>query len=148
MPKINLYLDLAKTISNYATCTKLRVGCVLVRDSRILSLGYNGAPRREPHCKDVGCDLVVVDGRESCKRSIHAEANALLNAAYMGASTKDATLFCTHTPCYECAKLLLNAGITTIVASSIYDDHRTEKLWVPLVDSFDYTLVPRQEALR
>lgn len=144
MPKINLYLDLAKTISQYATCTKLKVGCVLVKDSRILSLGYNGAARGEPHCKDVGCDLIVVDGRESCKRSIHAEANALLNAAYVGASTKGATLFCTHTPCYECAKLLLNAGVMDIVANEIYEDARTNQLWVPVIGGWSYHLVPRK----
>lgn len=145
MPKVNLYLDLAKTISQYATCLKLKVGCVLVNDSRILSMGYNGAPRGEDHCKDIGCDIVNVDGKDSCKRAIHAEANALLNAAYVGASTKGATLYCTHTPCFECAKLLLNAGVKEIIASDEYDDPRTTKLWVRMIGGWAYRLCPRKD---
>lgn len=135
--KEDLYLDLAQTISRYATCEKLKVGCVLVNDERILSLGYNGAPRGQEHCKAVGCDLVDVDGRPSCKRSVHAEANALINAAYVGASTKGAVLYTTHSPCYECAKLLLNAGIERIVFIHKYEDSRSWNLW-------DYLYMPMQ----
>src|SRR3990167_151041 len=129
MPKVHLYLDLAQVVSRYATCHKLSVGCVLVKDERVLSLGYNGAPRGHPHCTEVGCDLVSVDGRDSCKRSVHAEANALLNAAYVGASTKGAILYTTHSPCFDCAKLLLNAGVKELVFLTIYQDPRTWQLW-------------------
>lgn len=129
MPRPRLYRDLAFTASKQATCPKLRVGCVLVKDGRILSLGYNGACRGQEHCEDVGCDLALIDGRESCQRAVHAEANALLNAAYVGAATKGAVLYCTHSPCYHCAKLLLNAGVKELHFETTYSDPRTFSLW-------------------
>lgn len=104
------FLSIAQAVATRATCPRLSVGCVLVLDRQILSTGYNGSMRGTPHCTDDGC--VIVGG--SCVRTIHAEANAIAQAAGNGVATKGATAYVTHRPCLACAKLLTNAGIARV----------------------------------
>lgn len=105
------WLDMASLVATRATCTRLKVGCVLVRDNRLLAAGYNGSLAGEPHCEDVGC--LVADGR--CVRTNHAEANAVADAARRGVSLQGATGFVTHAPCIVCTKLLVSAGASRIL---------------------------------
>jgi dCMP deaminase len=111
-------MDIARTVATRATCPRAGVGAVLTRAHRILTTGYNGAPRGVPHCLDVGCELV--DGH--CLRATHAEANAIVQAALHGVSVEGATAYCTHEPCAGCSKLLISAGIVRIVYQDAYPD--------------------------
>lgn len=103
-----MMMRIAAVVSQRGTCVRASVGAVIVLDGRIVSTGYVGAPSGEPHCLDVGC-LVLDDG--GCVRTVHAESNAIAFAAKSGISTNRATLYCTHAPCLNCAKLILNSGI-------------------------------------
>lgn len=101
-----------------ATCQRRKVGAVLVRDKRILTTGYNGSPPGMPHCTDVGC--LMIDGH--CVRCIHAEQNAIIQAALHGISTKGATCYVSAAPCVHCAKLLVAAGVVRVVYGEEYTD--------------------------
>jgi dCMP deaminase len=105
------FLDLAEDVSTRATCDRLHVGCVLVRDKRIIATGYNGAISGQAHCDEVG--HLLVDGH--CKRTIHAELNALLQCSKYGISTNDTTAYITHYPCQDCMKMLNQAGVKRVV---------------------------------
>jgi len=105
------YLRIAQTVALRSTCLRLQVGAVLVRDYRILSTGYNGAPRGLPHCTPETCNPEV----EHCLATVHAELNAILCAAYNGVATRGSTLYCTHTPCPACARAIINAGIKKVI---------------------------------
>ncbi len=111
-------MQIARTVATRATCPRASVGAVITRDHRILTTGYNGAPRGVPHCLDVGCLLV----NEHCQRATHAEANAVVQAALHGVGTVGATAYCTHSPCGSCTKLLISAGIERIVYETSYLD--------------------------
>jgi hypothetical protein len=89
------FMKIATDVATRATCPRKHVGAVIVRDKRILSTGYNASPRRMPHCTDVGCELKDLGGRESCVRTIHAEANAVAQAAQNGVSIEGATIYTT-----------------------------------------------------
>ncbi len=117
------FLKLAMLVSERATCPRMHCGCVLVRDKRILSTGYNGSIPGDDHCDDVGC--YVVDNH--CIRTIHAEMNALLQCSIHGISTKGATAYVTNMPCTNCAKALIAAGIVEIVIFSDYHDTQAER---------------------
>lgn len=108
------------------------MGAVIVKDKRILATGYNGAPSGLPHCQDVGClreALAVPPGeRHEICRGIHAEQNAILQAALYGVSIKGATLYSTHQPCILCAKMAINSGIRQIVYSGDYPDELAMKM--------------------
>lgn len=112
------FIDIAMAVSGRSTCPRRSVGAVLVADKRILATGYNGAPEGLPHCTDVGC--LMVDGH--CLRTLHAEQNALLQAAAHGVSTQGATVYVTAEPCVHCTKMLLNARIARIVYRDAYVD--------------------------
>jgi dCMP deaminase len=99
-----------------STCPRLAVGCVVVRDKRMIASGYNGSIHDDEHCVDVGCK--VVDGH--CVRSIHAEQNALLQCARFGISTEGADLYVTHRPCLYCTKSLIQAGIRRVFFETDY----------------------------
>lgn len=121
------YLKLAQEYSKRATCPRASVGCVIVNeDRRLIAAGYNGSPPGLPHCDDVGCDIID----NHCKRVLHAESNALLYAAKKGVSVEGATAYLTITPCYDCFKLLVSAGIRRIVYAATYkfDDRITRDL--------------------
>lgn len=115
------FLQIADLVATRATCPRLYVGAILVRDRMIISTGYNGSPRGTDQCDEVGCR--VVNGH--CVRTVHAEANAVLQAAYHGISTKGTTLYTRYLPCEYCTKILINAGIAKIVYREIYknQDH-------------------------
>lgn len=111
-------MDVARTVATRATCPRASVGAVLVREHRILTTGYNGAPRHVAHCSEIGCEMVA----GHCVRSTHAEANAVVQGALHGVGLDGATAYCTHQPCVNCAKLLISAGIVRIVYDSAYVD--------------------------
>lgn len=117
-----LYYEIARSISKRSTCKRAHVGAVLVRDNHILGVGYNGAPRDEAHCSDVGCDIVD----DHCVRTVHAEINAILNAARNGVSTEASELYCTHRPCFRCMMLLKNSGIKSFNYEKEYRDGRND----------------------
>ncbi|CAM3090040.1 deoxycytidylate deaminase [Leuconostoc rapi] len=104
------FIAQAAILSTRSTCTRLHVGAVIVQNNRIITSGYNGAVSGTPHCTDVG-DLIV-DGH--CIRAVHAEQNALMQAAQMGISVDGAEVYVTDVPCIHCTKLLLQAGIVKI----------------------------------
>ena len=124
MNKVGLYLSIAQTVSKAGTCPKMEVGAVLVKNGRIISLGYNGAPRGVAHCDLVGCD----EENKHCRRAVHAELNAILNAAFVGSSTDGAEMFSTHNPCQTCTKAIINAGISKVTYISEYDDDFSQQL--------------------
>jgi dCMP deaminase len=110
------YLTIAYTVAKRATCPRASVGAVLVKDNHIIATGFNGAVRGLPHCTEVGC--LMLDGH--CARAVHAECNAIIQAALHGVSTAGATAYITHYPCLNCAKMLVNAGITRVVYGEVY----------------------------
>ena len=105
------FMRIAREVATRATCLRRSVGAVIVRDRRILSTGYNGSPPGQPHCYEVGC--LMEDGR--CIRTLHAEQNALIQAALHGVSTEGATLYGTCRPCHVCARMIVGAGIRRVV---------------------------------
>lgn len=110
-------MELAKTVSTRATCRRRSVGAVIVRNRRILSTGYNGAPRGVPHCEEYGCDIT-----QRCQLAAHAEQNAIAQAAANGVSCEGATLYVTCQPCNACAKLIINSGVQRVVFEGDYPD--------------------------
>lgn len=120
-PSIDRYfLNIASLVAARSTCLHRKVGAVLVRDNQILSTGYNGAPSGEPHCDETGCMKPEHGtGMERC-RAVHAEVNAIVQAAIHGVSIEGATLYCTHSPCAICEKILKNARITNIIYEEEY----------------------------
>lgn len=117
-------MEVARTVATRATCPRASVGAVLVREHRILTTGYNGAPRNVAHCTEVGCE--IVGGH--CVRSTHAEANAVVQGALHGVSLDGASAYCTHQPCVHCAKLLISAGVARIVYDAAYPDPIAQQL--------------------
>lgn len=114
-----LFLDVAQRFSRESTCTRGHVGAVIVKDRRIISTGYNGAPANLPHCDEVGCDLTM--GPDAgCQRAIHAEANAISYAVRAGVRVEGATMYCTAGPCLKCAQLIVAAGIIECVYLNPY----------------------------
>ena len=124
------FIGIARLVSERSTCTRRKVGAVIVRDKRVLATGYNGAPTGLSHCAETGCiraKMGVPSGqRHELCRGLHAEQNAIIQAAYHGISIKGATLFCTTLPCSICFKMLINAGILEIVYEEGYPDELTE----------------------
>jgi dCMP deaminase len=120
------FMEIATLVAKRSTCIRRAVGAILVKDKRILATGYNGAPSGIKHCIEAGClreQLRVASGqRHELCRGIHAEQNAIIQAAYHGVSIKGATLFCTNLPCSICTKMLINAGIEKIFYQSGYAD--------------------------
>ena len=127
------FMEIAHTVSKRATCDRGRSGCVIARDRQILVTGYVGSPKGLPHCDDVGHQLKKVmheDGHVTmhCVRTVHAEQNAIIQAAYHGVSLKDASIFCTNLPCSICAKMIINAGIDKIYYRSGYADELSKDM--------------------
>lgn len=116
------FLKLAMLVSERATCPRMHCGCVLVRDKRILSTGYNGSIPGDEHCEDAGC--IIEDNH--CVRTIHAEMNAIIQCSIHGVSTQGATAYITNMPCTNCAKALIGAGIKEIVIFSDYHNTKAE----------------------
>ena len=119
-------MSLAEQVSTRATCKKRKVGCVIARDGRILTAGYNGSPSGMPHCEDAGCELE----NKKCVRCIHAELNAICQAAKFGINIDGGELFCTDMPCYSCAKAIAQCGIISVYAmADRKEDARIKKLF-------------------
>ncbi len=120
------FLEMARVVASRSTCLRRRVGALLVRDKRILTTGYNGAPANLPHCEDVGClrdELGIPPGqRQELCRALHAEQNAIIQAALHGVTTRGSDLYCTTQPCITCAKMLINAGVNRVVYEGDYPD--------------------------
>ena len=126
------FLDIASLVSSRSTCLRRKVGAVLVKDNHILATGYNGAPRGLEHCLDRGCireknGIPSGERHEYC-RGIHAEQNALIQAAVHGVSIEGSTLYCTNFPCSLCSKLIINAKIKKIVYVEGYPDDLAKEL--------------------
>jgi dCMP deaminase len=120
------FLEIVELVSKRSTCCRRAVGSGLVRDHRILATGYNGAPSKLKHCLDIGClreQLKIPSGeRHELCRGLHAEQNAVIQAALHGVNTKGSTLYCTNHPCVICAKMIINAGVVSIVIRDGYHD--------------------------
>jgi dCMP deaminase len=114
------FMDIAKQVATRATCDRKHVGALLVRDRIILSTGYNGSIRGLPHCDQVGHMLE----NDHCVATVHAEANAIIQAAKNGVRIDGATIYTTASPCWPCFKLIANAGVTRIVFGEFYRDSR------------------------
>ena len=126
------FMGITALVAQRSTCTRRMVGAVIVKDKRILTTGYNGAPTGIRHCLDVGClretmNIPSGERHELC-RGIHAEQNAIIQAAYHGVSVKDASLYCTNQPCTICAKMIINAGIKRIYFRSGYADALAQEM--------------------
>lgn len=126
------FMEIARLVAKRSTCLRKHVGAVLVKDRRIISTGYNGAPKGLPHCSETGClreKLKVPEGeRHEICRGLHSEENCIVQAAVFGVSTKGATLYCTHFPCSICAKMIINAEIAELVYEHEYSDKLAKKL--------------------
>jgi dCMP deaminase len=120
------FMSIAKLVSERSTCIRRKVGAVIVKDKRILSTGYNGAPTGIKHCLDIGClrdKLNVPSGeRHELCRGLHAEQNAIIQAAYHGVAINGADIYCTNLPCIICTKMLINSGINKIYYMDGYPD--------------------------
>jgi dCMP deaminase len=120
------FMAIAEQVATRSTCLRRKVGAVLVVDKRLLATGYNGAPSGVPHCSESGClreQMAVPSGqRHELCRGLHAEQNAIVQAAKHGVSIGGATLYTTHHPCSMCAKVAINAGIRRIVSGHDYPD--------------------------
>lgn len=120
------FMGITDLVASRATCTRRKVGAVLVKEKRLLCSGYNGAPAKVPHCRETGClreQLNVPSGEkhELC-RGVHAEQNAIIQAAFHGISVNGSVLYCTNQPCSICAKMIINAGIKKVYYRDGYDD--------------------------
>ena len=128
------FLDIVALVARRATCLRRSVGALLVRDRRLLATGYNGAPSGLRHCLDIGClrdELKIPSGeRHELCRGLHAEQNAIIQAAFHGVSVNGATLYCTNHPCIICAKMIINAGIRRIIIRDGYRDDMAEKMFI------------------
>ena len=114
------FMNIAREVATRSTCDRKYVGAVIVREKTILSTGYNGSIKGLPHCDELGCEMV--DGH--CVRTTHAEANAIVQAAKNGIQINQSEIYVTASPCYDCFKLIANAGIKIIYYDEFYRDKR------------------------
>lgn len=114
------FMNIARAVATRSTCARKHVGAVVVRDKVILSTGYNGSVRGLPHCDEVG--HMIEDGH--CVRTIHAEANAIIQAASHGTRIEGASIYVTASPCWNCFKMIANAQLRRIVYGEFYRDER------------------------
>ena len=120
------FMEIAQVVAKRSTCLRNQVGAVIVLDKRILSTGYNGAPRNLQHCLDIGCireqQNIASGTRHELCRAVHAEQNAIIQSALHGVSIENSTLYCTHQPCILCAKMIINSNIKRVVFANHYPD--------------------------
>lgn len=126
------FMTIARQVATRSTCLRRACGAVIVKDRRILATGYNGTPRGVPHCEEVGCireRMGIPSGaRHELCRGIHAEQNAIVQAALHGVAIEGSVIYTTHQPCILCAKMIINAGITEIIFDAPYPDQLSEEL--------------------
>ena len=116
-----MLMEIARIVARRSTCNRTQVGAVVAQDGRIVSTGYAGAPSGLPHCSPETCNTSA-----PCTRTVHAEAGAISYAARSGIRLEGATLYCTHCPCIDCAKLIINTGIKRVIYDQAY--RKTEGL--------------------
>jgi dCMP deaminase len=125
-------MAITKMVAKRSTCLRRHVGAILVKEKRILATGYNGAPAGLRHCDEVGClrqDTSIPSGqRHELCRGLHAEQNAIIQAAYHGISIAGSTLYCTNKPCVICSKMLINAGVKEIFYEEGYEDPLADQM--------------------
>jgi len=126
------FLEIVNVVKSRSTCLRRQVGAVIVKDRQILATGYNGVPRGITHCSETGClrkKLNVPSGqRHELCRGLHAEQNAIIQAAYHGVTIKGATIYTNAKPCSICTKMIINAGIKRIVFEEYYNDELADEL--------------------
>ena len=118
------FMNIAREVATRSTCDRKHVGAVIVRGKTILSTGYNGSVKGMSHCDEIGHEME----NGHCVRTIHAEANAVVQAARNGICIGDAEIYVTASPCYDCFKMIVNAGISAIYYGEFYRDERIENL--------------------
>ena len=127
------FMEIAHVVAKRSTCIRRRVGAVLVKDNQILATGYNGVPKGIAHCDVTGClraQMNVPSGeRHELCRGLHAEQNAIIQAAVHGIKVKGATLYCTNKPCVVCTKMIINAGIEDVYIADDYPDQLAEEMF-------------------
>ena len=120
------FMDIAQLVTSRSTCLRRQVGAVIVKENRILSTGYNGAPSGIRHCLERGClrdELNIPSGqRHELCRGLHAEQNAIIQAAYHGVSIESCEIYCTNQPCIICATMIINAGLKKVIIRNSYPD--------------------------
>jgi len=138
--KEKFYFDIVRAASERSTCNRGKPGAVLIKQGRVIATGYAGAPSGAPHCDEVGHEIVNVfdDPTDTtfhahCIRTVHAELNAILQAARFGPSTEGAQMYCMMFPCYACAQAIINAGITEVHSLEDYQTSEKSKALFDLV---------------
>ena len=126
------FMEITRVVSTRSTCLRRQVGAIIVKEKRMLTSGYNGAPQGLAHCLEVGClreQLGIASGeRHELCRGLHAEQNAIVQAALHGVGIAGSTIYCTHQPCSACTKMIINAGIRRIVYEYPYPDELSRDL--------------------
>ena len=135
------FMEIVQVVSKRSTCLRRQVGAVLVKDNRILATGYNGAPSKISHCSELGClrmaENIPSGERHELCRGLHAEQNAIIQAALYGVSVQGADLYSTCQPCILCAKMLINVGVKRIIYKGAYPD----KMSLDMLEEAGITLV-------
>jgi dCMP deaminase len=126
-------MKIARVVATRSTCLRRQVGAILVLNKRILTTGYNGTPSGMKHCEEAGClrqerNIPPGERHELC-RGLHAEMNALLQAAIHGVNVAGSTLYCTHSPCALCAKMLINVGVKKVYTDNDYPDELAQEFF-------------------
>jgi len=120
------FMEITQLVLKRSTCLRRKVGAVIVKDKKILTTGYNGAPRGLPHCLEIGClrekKKIISGERQELCRGLHAEQNAIVQAALYGISIDGSILYCTNQPCITCAKMIINSGIKKVIYMKEYPD--------------------------
>lgn len=126
------FMEITQLVSKRSTCLRRKVGAVIVKDKKILTTGYNGAPRGLPHCLEIGClreKYKIISGeRQELCRGLHAEQNAIVQAALCGVSIEGSVLYCTNQPCITCSKMIINSGIKKIIYKEVYPDKMAREI--------------------
>ena len=127
------FMEIAELVATRSTCIRRKVGALIVKDNRILTTGYNGTPTGIRHCLDRGClrdELNIPSGqRHELCRGMHAEQNAIVQAASHGVSIESGEIYCTNQPCIICAKMIINAGLKKVIVGNAYPDELATEMF-------------------
>ena len=137
------FMDITLQVARRSTCDRARVGALIVKDKRILTTGYNGSPAGLPHCDEIG--HLMLGGH--CVRALHAEQNAIIQAAFHGVSVAGGTMYVTHQPCLTCAKMIINAGIRRVVYAGHYPDENAVAFLNQAGVELEHAPIPADETI-